>query len=95
MKENASCVALNDNENEKMLGPHALLCAHTLGDTSSSIYIIDAYATRQGNAHYVYHNTGSLFLTSVLHQQLPQNARPTRKRTRRCANRLVDPYSHV
>ena len=32
-------VALNDNENEKMLGPHALLCAHAIGDTpSSSIY---------------------------------------------------------
>ena len=39
MKGNASWVALNDNENEKMLGPHALLCAHASGDTpSSSIY---------------------------------------------------------
>jgi len=30
---NASGVELNDNENGKMLGPHALLCAHALGDT--------------------------------------------------------------
>ena len=30
---NASGVVLNDNENEKMLGLHALLCAHALGDT--------------------------------------------------------------
>ena len=29
----ASCVVLNDNENRKMLGPHALLYAHALGDT--------------------------------------------------------------
>ena len=30
---NASGVVLNDNENEKMLGFHALLCSHALGDT--------------------------------------------------------------
>ena len=28
-----SGVVLNNNENGKILGPHALLCAHTLGDT--------------------------------------------------------------
>ena len=37
----------------------------------------------------------SLFLTGVQHQQLLKNARPTRKWPRRCANRLVGPYSHV
>ena len=30
---NASEVVLNDNENGKMLGPHALLCAQALGNT--------------------------------------------------------------
>ena len=30
---NANGVVLNDNENEKMLGLHALLCVHALGDT--------------------------------------------------------------
>ena len=34
MKEDASGVVLNNNENGKMLGPHALLCVHALGDTS-------------------------------------------------------------
>ena len=36
-----------------------------------------------------------LFLTGVRHQQLLRNAHPTRKRLKRCANRLVGPYSHV
>ena len=35
MKENASEVILNDNENKKMLRLHGLLCAHVLGDTHS------------------------------------------------------------
>ena len=33
MKEDASGVVLNDKENGKMLGPHALLYAHASGDT--------------------------------------------------------------
>ena len=33
MKEDASKVVLNNNENEKMLGSHALLCAHASRDT--------------------------------------------------------------
>ena len=37
-----------------MLGPHALLCIHALGDIP--IHSRDAYTTRQGNVHYVYHN---------------------------------------
>ena len=36
MKEYASEVVLNDNENGKMLGPNALLCAHVSGDTPYS-----------------------------------------------------------
>ena len=35
MKENARRVVLNDNENEKILRLHELLCAHALGDTPS------------------------------------------------------------
>ena len=35
-EEDASGVVLNDNENEKNLGPHALLCSHALGDTPTS-----------------------------------------------------------
>ena len=34
-KEYTSGVILNDNVNGKMLGPHALLCTHTLWDTPS------------------------------------------------------------
>ena len=30
---NASRVVLKENKNGKMLGSHALLCAHALGDT--------------------------------------------------------------
>ena len=33
MKEDASGIILNDSENGKMLGSHALLCAHAWGDT--------------------------------------------------------------
>ena len=56
-KEDTSGVVLFDNENGKMLGPHALLCAHASGDTPSFHDSTDAYATRQENDHYVYHNT--------------------------------------
>ena len=31
--QNTSGVVLNDNENGKILGPHALLGGHALGDT--------------------------------------------------------------
>ena len=37
----------------------------------------------------------SRFLNGCPHQQLPENARPTRKGPRRCTNQLVGPYSHV
>ena len=30
---NASGVVLKDNENRKILGPHALMCVHALGAT--------------------------------------------------------------
>ena len=34
MKEDASRVIINENENGKMLGHRASLCAHALGDIS-------------------------------------------------------------
>ena len=35
-----SRVVLNNNENEKMLGPHALLCVHALEGYSYSFTIV-------------------------------------------------------
>ena len=37
MKEDSSGVVVYDNENGKVLGPHALLCVHALGDTPSPL----------------------------------------------------------
>ena len=53
---NASRVVLNDNENGKRLGPHALLCAHALGDTLTLHDSTNKYVTRKENDHYGYHN---------------------------------------
>ena len=49
-EQDTSSVLLNDNENGKMLGPHVLGILLFLHDST------DAYTTRQGNAHYIYHN---------------------------------------
>ena len=57
MKEDASRVILNDIENEKMLEPHTLLCAHALGIPLIPHDSTGAYTNRQGNDHYVYHNS--------------------------------------
>ena len=40
MKENARGVVIHDNEKEKMLRPHALLCVHASEDTPYSITIV-------------------------------------------------------
>ena len=46
MKENASEVVVYDNENGKMLGPHALLCAHAQGIHLLLHDSTNVYATR-------------------------------------------------
>ena len=56
MKEDASGVVVYDNENGKMLGPHALLCAHASGILLLLYDTMAVHATRQGNDFYVYHN---------------------------------------
>ena len=57
----------------------------------------DAYATRQRNDHYVYHNgvVTVAIPNGCRHHQLPKNARSTKKGPRRCANWLVGPYLNV
>ena len=40
MKENVRGVVIHDNEKEKMLGPHALLCVHASKDSPSSFTIV-------------------------------------------------------
>ena len=40
MEQYASGVVVYDNENGKMLGPHALLCVYALGDTPSPFTIV-------------------------------------------------------
>ena len=97
MKEDASWVVVYDHENEKMLGPHALLCVHASGISLLLHDSMDAYATRQGSDHYVYHNAA---MTIIILNWCPastatRECSSTRKGPRRCANRLVGSYSHV
>ena len=56
----------------------------------------DAYTMRQENDHYVYHNIATVAIPNVcLTSATLENAHLTMKGARRCANRLVGPYSHV
>ena len=72
MKKDVSGVVVYDNENGKMLGPHALLCVHALGLMHYCVFMhwgilflfhnsTDAHTTKQGNDHYVYHNAAMTF----------------------------------
>ena len=68
MKEDASGVVVYDNENEKMLESHTLLCVHASGIPLLLHNSMNTYATSQENDNYVYHNSAmSLFLTGVRH----------------------------
>ena len=75
--EDASGVVLYDNENGKMLGPHALLYAHASGIPLLLHNSTDAYTTRQGNNHYIHHNV-------VVMVAIP-NGCPTSTTTRECS----------
>ena len=74
---NARGVVLNDNENEKMLGPHTLLCDHALGIPLIIHDSTSAYVTRQGNNHYVYYNAAMIVA-------IPDEC-PTSTATRECS----------
>ena len=76
MKEDASGVVVYDNENEKMLGPHALLCVHASGIPLLLHDSTDAYTRRQRNYHYVYHNATMMVV-------IP-NGCPTSTATQKC-----------
>ena len=96
MKKNASGVVIYDNEKRKMLGLHASLCVHALGDTP---YYDDTsvYATRQENDHYVSHNVDT---TVAIPNRCPtptatRECSPNKKGTQEVWNRLVGAYWHV
>ena len=80
MKEDVNGMVY-DNENRKMLGPHASLCVHASGDTSYCG--TNAYITRYENDHYVYHNAAMTTAIPNRCSQLLENARPTRKRAQK------------
>lgn len=55
----------------------------------------NAYAMRQENDYYICYNIATVaILNGCPTTTAPENASPT-KGLRRCANRLVGPYSHV
>ena len=94
---NTSRVVVNDNENGKILGRHALCVLMHWGIPLFHHEGTDAYIQWQDNDRYfcIALPWRLLVLTGVQPKELPKYARPTRKVAQRCANWLVSPYSHV
>ena len=57
-------VKFNNIENGKILRPHALMCAHALGDTPIPSRWYERYTTRKENDHNVLHNAVVMTTTS-------------------------------
>ena len=77
MKENAREVLIHDNEKEKMLRPHALLCVHASGDIPFSFTMVRARTLRA-------RKTIVIFII-MLQRLLFLNGCPTSTTTKECS----------
>ena len=81
------------------IGTSCIIVYSCIGDTLSFFFIIVQTRTLRGKETIIMFTIilpwWLLFLMGVQHQQLPENASPTRKGSRRCANQLAGPFSHV